>query len=61
MITKLMKVLKLNMKDKKRYTKLPDITSAQVLSYLKATKIQIGLLINFRKKLPKDGIKRLSI
>ncbi|MFQ5734263.1 MAG: GxxExxY protein [Planctomycetaceae bacterium] len=35
------------------------IHSAQILSYLKATGLRLGLLINFKSKLLKDGIKRI--
>ena len=38
-------------------TVLP-IHEAQILSYLKSTGLQAGLLINFKEKLVKDGIKR---
>ena len=45
----------------KSVSKLPDVATAQVLSYLKATGLKRGLLINFG--LPKlvDGVKRLSL
>jgi len=45
----------------KSVSKLPDVATAQVLSYLKATGLKRGLLLNFG--LPKliDGIKRLSM
>ena len=41
--------------------RLPDVATAQVLSYLKATGLKRALLINFG--LPKliDGVKRLSL
>ncbi len=35
------------------------IHSAQLLSYLKATGLRLGLLLNFNVKLKKEGIKRL--
>ncbi|HEY1065744.1 MAG TPA: GxxExxY protein [Pirellulales bacterium] len=35
------------------------IHSAQLLSYLKATRLRLGLLLNFNSLLMKDGIKRL--
>jgi len=38
-------------------TVLP-IHEAQILSYLKATGLSAGLLINFKERLVKDGIKR---
>ena len=34
---------------------------AQVLSYLKATKIQLGLLFNFNVRVFRDGIKRIVL
>lgn len=34
------------------------IHEAQILSYLKSTDFPAGLLINFKEKLVKDGIKR---
>jgi len=45
----------------KSVSKLPDVATAQVLSYLKATGLKRALLINFG--LPKlvDGVKRLSL
>jgi GxxExxY protein len=38
---------------------LNDIHLAQVLTYLKLAKCQLGLLINFNVLLLKDGIKRV--
>jgi GxxExxY protein len=35
------------------------IHQAQILSYLKATRLRLGLLINFKSQLVKDGIKRI--
>jgi len=43
----------------KSVSKLEDIHSAQILSYLKLTKLPLGLLINFNVQLLKNGIKRL--
>ena len=40
---------------------LPDVASAQVLSYLKATGLRRGLLINFCVGKLADGIKRFSL
>ncbi len=37
------------------------IHSAQVISYLKATKLPLGLLINFNVPLLKNGIKRIVL
>ena len=38
---------------------LLPIHKAQVISYLKATNCQIGLLINFNEKILKNGIQRI--
>ena len=45
----------------KSVSKLPDVATAQVLTYLKATGLKRALLVNFG--LPKlvDGLKRLSL
>jgi GxxExxY protein len=40
---------------------LPEIATAQVLSYLRATGLKRALLINFGKPRLIDGIKRLSL
>jgi|SRR5882724_10068533 len=40
---------------------LPEIASAQVLSYLKATGLQRGLLVNFGVEKLVTGIKRFSL
>jgi GxxExxY protein len=40
---------------------LTDVHKAQVLTYLKLSGCEIGLLINFNTVLLKDGIKRLRI
>jgi len=40
---------------------LAPIHSAQVISYLKATGLQLGLLINFNVVLLKQGIKRIIL
>ena len=40
---------------------LPEFTTAQLLSYLKATGLKRGLIINFGKKRMIDGIKRISL
>ena len=45
----------------KSVTNLPEAATAQVLSYLKATGLKRGLLINFGKPRLVDGIKRLSL
>lgn len=36
-----------------------DIHKAQLLTYLRLTKLKLGLLINFNNVLLKDGIKRI--
>ena len=43
----------------KAIEKLEPIHEAQLLSYLKLSKCQVGLLINFNVKVLKDGIRRL--
>jgi GxxExxY protein len=43
----------------KAVEQLHPIHSAQLLSYLKATGLRLGLLINFNVPVLKDGIKRL--
>ena len=40
---------------------LLPIHEAQLLTYLKLTEIQIGLLINFNTPVLKDGIKRMRL
>ena len=40
---------------------LAGIHKAQVISYLKATRLQLGLLINFNVSVLKDGIKRVVL
>jgi GxxExxY protein len=45
----------------KAVDRLGPINSAQVLSYLKATGCQLGLLINFNVLMLKDGIKRIVL
>jgi GxxExxY protein len=35
------------------------VHKAQVISYLKATKLQLGLLINFNVSVLRDGIQRI--
>jgi GxxExxY protein len=38
---------------------LTEVHRAQTLAYLKATKLRLGLLINFNVSLLRDGIKRV--
>jgi GxxExxY protein len=45
----------------KAVTKLAEVATAQVLSYLKATSLKRGLLINFGELRLVDGIKRISL
>ena len=39
---------------------LAPVHTAQVIGYLRATHLKLGLLINFNVKLLKEGIKRIS-
>src|SRR5262245_10556389 len=45
----------------KSVTNLPDVALAQVLSYLKATGLRRGLLMNFSCRRLVDGIQRISL
>ncbi len=45
----------------KSLSKLPEVATAQTLSYLKATGLKRGLLINFGEKRLVDGVKRISL
>ena len=47
--------------DLKSLSRLPEVSTAQVLSYLKATGLKRGLLINFGEKRLADGVRRLSL
>ena len=38
---------------------LPEVALAQTLSYLRATELELGLLINFNVSVLKDGVRRL--
>ena len=40
---------------------LADVHEAQVLTYLKFSGCQLGLLLNFRLRLLKDGVRRLAL
>ena len=44
----------------KSLSRMPDIVIAQILSYLKATGLKRGLIINFGEKRLVDGIRRVS-
>lgn len=45
----------------KAVDQLAPIHTAQVSSYLKATKRRLGLLMNFNTRILKDGIKRIAL
>ena len=45
----------------KAVTKLPEVTTAQLLSYMKATGLKRGLLLNFGAQRLIDGIQRISL
>lgn len=47
--------------DLKSVSRLPEIATAQVLSYLKATHLRRGLVINFGEQRLVDGVRRLSL
>jgi len=43
----------------KSISKLEDVHFKQVITYLKLTRLKLGLLINFNETLLKNGIKRI--
>jgi len=45
----------------KSVSRLPEIAVAQTISYLKATNLKRGLIINFGEKHLIDGVKRVSV
>ena len=45
----------------KSLSKMPEVAMAQTLSYLRATNLKRGLVINFGEKRLVDGIKRVSL
>jgi GxxExxY protein len=47
--------------DLKSLSRLPEVATAQLLSYLKATGLKRGLLINFGEKRLVDGVRRISL
>lgn len=49
------------LKSLSKLSKLPEVAKAQLLSYLKATGLKRGLLINFGELRLVDGIKRISL
>jgi len=44
----------------KAVSRLPDVATAQTLSYLKATGLKRALLLNFGEQRLIDGVKRIS-
>lgn len=45
----------------KSLSKLPEVSTAQVLSYLKATGLKRALIVNFGAKMLREGLKRISL
>ncbi|HAR63072.1 MAG: GxxExxY protein [Candidatus Margulisiibacteriota bacterium] len=45
----------------KSVEKMNPIYDAQILTYMKLSKVKVGLLLNFNNKLLKDGIKRFVL
>ena len=45
----------------KSLSKMPEVALAQTLSYLKATNLRRGLIVNFGEKRLVDGIKRVAL
>ncbi|MBI5114838.1 GxxExxY protein [Candidatus Poribacteria bacterium] len=45
----------------KSVSELTDVHTAQIMTYLKLLRFKRGFLINFNKKLLKNGLKRISI
>jgi GxxExxY protein len=45
----------------KAVTRIDPIFEAKLISYLRTTRIKVGLLINFNVPLVKDGIRRLVV
>lgn len=44
----------------KAINKLPEVAMSQIISYLKATDLKRGLIINFNEKKLIDGVKRIA-
>ena len=44
----------------KSVEKVMPMHEAQILTYLKLSKLKLGLLLNFNEKVLKDGIKRIA-
>ena len=47
--------------ENKHVKELLPIHEAQLLTYLKLTRCRVGLLINYKVKVLKDGIKRIVL
>jgi GxxExxY protein len=45
----------------KSVERFDPVFEAQILTYLKVTKLRIGLLINFNSRLLRDGVKRFIL
>jgi GxxExxY protein len=45
----------------KAVQELHPVCKAQIITYLKLSKLRVGLLINFYVPLIKDGIKRFAV
>ncbi len=45
----------------KSLSKMPEVAVAQTISYLKATNLKRGLIVNFGERRLIDGIKRVSV
>jgi len=45
----------------KSMSRMPEVALAQTLSYLKATNLRRGLIVNFGEKRLIDGIKRVAL
>ena len=45
----------------KSLSRTPEIVAAQILSYLRATNLERGLIINFGLPRLVDGVKRFSL
>ncbi len=45
----------------KSLSKMPEVALAQTLSYLRATNLRRGLIVNFGEKRLIDGVKRVAL
>ncbi len=45
----------------KSLSKMPEVALAQTLSYLKATNLRRGLIVNFGEKRLVEGVKRVAL